>query len=88
MHLLTVMKGLEFAVSGEFIMTLIPLERYSLPTLPHISFSSLIPADTMCCLKCCLSSRIDNIMQEEHNIYFYLVDPIVYPPLNRSVRVY
>lgn len=71
-HLLTVMKGLEFAVSGEFIMTLIPLERYSLPTLPHISFSSLLPADTMCCFKCCLSSRMENIMQG-HSTFFILL---------------
>lgn len=71
MHLLTVMKGLEFAVSGEFIMTLIPLERYPLPTLPHIS-SSLLPADTMCCLECCLRSRMENIMQE-HRTFFILL---------------
>lgn len=37
MRLLTVMRGLEFAAGGEFIMTVIPLERYSVAYPPtHI----------------------------------------------------
>ncbi len=37
---LTVMKGLEFAAGGEFIITLIPLERYS-PASPSHTYPSM-----------------------------------------------
>lgn len=58
------MKGFEFAASGEFIITLIPLERDSLAYPSHTSPSLLTPADKMCCLKYALSFfKIENTVQ-------------------------
>lgn len=62
MCVLTLIKGLEFAPCGEFIITLIPLEKDSFAQPSHTYPSILSPADKMCCLKYVVIFKIENIM--------------------------